>query len=307
LDTAALRNETTARYAIRMKRSAALLVLLALATSCRYEPARNAPPAEESDVVTEVRDWQATRLRRLQAEDSWLTLVGLYWLNEGDNRPDPDTGTLTLSGGVVTLTPEPGMTIDKKPVTAPTPLADDSNPNGPTVVQRGSKRFQVIKRGDRLGLRVKDANAPTRTHFRGLEYFPIDPRWRVLARFEPYRPVKKIPITDITGRTADSDSPGALVFTVGGQEYRLDPILEEGSDELFIIFRDATSRDTTYQAGRYLYADPPGPNGTVVVDFNKAYNPPCAFTPFATCPLPPLQNRLPIRIEAGEKRYAGGH
>ncbi|HEX8170866.1 MAG TPA: DUF1684 domain-containing protein [Thermoanaerobaculia bacterium] len=290
-----------------MKRSAALLVLLALATSCRYEPARNAPPAEESDVVTEVRDWQATRLRRLQAEDSWLTLVGLYWLNEGDNRPDPDTGTLTLSGGVVTLTPEPGMTIDKKPVTAPTPLADDSNPNGPTVVQRGSKRFQVIKRGDRLGLRVKDANAPTRTHFRGLEYFPIDPRWRVLARFEPYRPVKKIPITDITGRTADSDSPGALVFTVGGQEYRLDPILEEGSDELFIIFRDATSRDTTYQAGRYLYADPPGPNGTVVVDFNKAYNPPCAFTPFATCPLPPLQNRLPIRIEAGEKRYAGGH
>jgi hypothetical protein len=290
-----------------MKRSAALLVLLALATACRYEPARNAPPAEESEVVTEVRDWQATRLRRLQAEDSWLTLVGLYWLNEGDNRPDPDTGTLTLSNGVVTLTPEPGMTIDKKPITAPTPLADDSNPNGPTVVQRGSKRFQVIKRGDRLGLRVKDANAPTRTHFRGLEYFPIDPRWRVLARFEPYRPVKKIPITDITGRTADSDSPGALVFSVGGQEYRLDPILEEGSDELFIIFRDATSRDTTYQAGRYLYADPPGPNGTVVVDFNKAYNPPCAFTPFATCPLPPLQNRLPIRIEAGEKRYAGGH
>ena len=108
----------------------------------------------------------------------------------------------------------------------------------------------------------------------------------------------------VTGMTSDNISPGAIVFDVDGKEYRVDPILEEGSTDYFIIFRDATSKDTTYPAGRYLYAAPPK-DGKMIVDFNKAYNPPCAFTPFATCPLPPLQNRLPFRIEAGEKKYAG--
>jgi uncharacterized protein (DUF1684 family) len=178
--------------------------------------------------------------------------------------------------------------------------------NGPTIVQMGSVRFNVIKRGDRLGLRVKDAQAPTRTHFAGLDYFPTDVNYRVEARLDPYNPVKKIPIDDVTGMRSESDSPGALVFTLDGKEYRLDPIVEEGSDELFIIFRDLTSKDETYPAGRYLYAPKPGPDGRTVIDFNKAYNPPCAFTPYATCPLPPQQNRLDVRIEAGEKRY-GAH
>jgi uncharacterized protein (DUF1684 family) len=179
--------------------------------------------------------------------------------------------------------------------------------DGPTVVQTGTVRFQVIKRGERYGLRVKDSQSPTRTNFAGLEYFPIEAKYRVEARMEPYKPVKKIPITDVTGMTSDSDSPGALVFTLDGTEYRIDPVLEEGSTDLFIIFKDQTSRDDTYQAGRYLYAAKPGPDGKTVIDFNKAYNPPCSFTHFATCPLPPEQNRLPIRIEAGEKRYEGAH
>jgi uncharacterized protein (DUF1684 family) len=153
---------------------------------------------------------------------------------------------------------------------------------------------------------VKDAEAETRTHFKGLEYYPIDPKWRIAARYEAYHPPKKVPITDVTGMTSESISPGAIVFEVDGKEYRLDPILEEGSTNYFIIFRDATSRNATYPAGRYLYAAPPK-DGRMIVDFNKAYNPPCAFTPFATCPLPPLQNRLPIPIEAGEKKYVGGH
>jgi uncharacterized protein (DUF1684 family) len=171
----------------------------------------------------------------------------------------------------------------------------------------GTVRFQVIKRGERYGLRVKDANAQTRTHFLGLDYYPTDPKWRFEARFEPYKPAKKIPITDVTGMTSDNISPGALVFMMDGKEVRIDPVLEEGSDELFIIFKDATSRDETYQAGRYMYAPMPGPDGKTIVDFNKAYNPPCSFTSFATCPLPPPQNRLTVRVEAGEKRYAGGH
>jgi uncharacterized protein (DUF1684 family) len=287
-----------------------------LLAGCRQEETKFDVAAHRKEIT----EWQTRRTQRLQAEDGWLSLVALDWLKEGENEiriPNvpQSPGKLILRAGAAMLEPfdsaqgRPAapMTVDGKPVSGPTPLRDDSHADGPTIVQMGTARFQVIRRGPRYGLRIKDANAETRTHFQGLDYFPIDPKWRVEARLVPYDPVKKIPIDDVTGMKSDADSPGALVFTIDGKEYRLDPILEEGSDELFIIFRDATSRDATYPAGRYLYAAKPGADGKVIVDFNKAYNPPCTFTPFATCPLPPLQNRLPIRIEAGEKRYAGGH
>lgn len=316
--------KTKRGYASPMKPLVAILAAVVLAAGCRKETPVDAPSTAAANAATttaapafdanahraEVTEWQTRRAERLRAEDGWLTLVGLHWLKEGPNDVTLANGTkvkLAVQGGKATLAARAPMTIEGKPAEGPTPLLDDNDEHGPTFVQMGSVRFNVIERGPRLALRVKDANAETRTHFRGLEYYPIDAKWRVEARFEPYSPVKKIPITDITGRTEDSDAPGALVFTLDGQEYRLDPILEQGSDELFIIFRDATSKDATYPAGRYLYAKKPGPDGKVIVDFNRAYNPPCAFTPFATCPLPPLQNRLPIRVEAGEKKYAGGH
>jgi uncharacterized protein (DUF1684 family) len=303
--------KTTHAYASRMKALAVLSLSVLLVAGCR-EKAMEMPAADVAAHRAEVTQWQEKRLARLTAEDGWLTLIGLFWLNDGENvisLPSAGSPTLKLArhGTAVTLEPSETMTIDAKPLAGPTELKNDADPNGPTVVQMGTVRFQVIKRGERIGLRVKDAQAPTRTHFEGLDSFPIDPKWRVEARFEPYRPEKKIPITDVTGMTSDNISTGALVFTVDGKEYRIDPVLEEGSDELFIIFKDATSRDETYQPGRYLYAPFPDKNGKTLIDFNKAYNPPCAFTSFATCPLPPLQNRLPIRIEAGEKRYSGGH
>lgn len=259
----------------------------------------------------EIQTWQKTRGERLQREDGWLTLIGLHWLKDGENevvltKAGAPPVKLARNGAQTVLHPDPSMTIEGKPVAGDVPLLADADENGPTIVQMGSVRFNVIKRGERYALRVKDAQAETRTHFKGLEYYPIDPKWRVEARYEAYHPPKKIPITDITGMTSDSISPGAIVFEIDGQEYRIDPVLEEGSTDYFIIFRDGTSKDTTYPAGRYLYAAPPK-DGKMIVDFNKAYNPPCAFTPFATCPLPPLQNRLPFRIEAGEKKYAGGH
>ena len=148
-------------------------------------------------------------------------------------------------------------------------------------------------------------NLPTK--FAGLDYFPFNPKWRVKAKFQPYQPPRKIPITNVLGMTSDEISPGLLVFNVDGHDYRLEPILEQGEKDYFIIFRDATSGKETYPAARYLYASPPGADGKTIVDFNKAYNPPCAFTPYATCPLPPPQNRLGVRIDAGEKKYAGGH
>jgi uncharacterized protein len=288
-----------------MNRYAALALAVTLAAGCGMQE----PKIDTAAHSEEVRQWQQRRDTNLRKEDSWLTLIGLHWLTEGENtvtltRAGAPPVWLLLSGGRAVLHPDPSMTVDGKPLTSDTPLLADADQNGPTIVQMGSVRFNVIKRGDRYGLRVKDAQSPTRTGFKGLEYYPIDPKWRVTARFEAYHPPKKIPITDVTGMTSDNISPGALIFEVDGKEHRLDPIIEEGSSEYFIIFRDATSRDTTYPAGRYLYA-PQAKDGTTVVDFNRAYNPPCAFTDYATCPLPPLQNRLAIRIEAGEKKYAG--
>jgi uncharacterized protein (DUF1684 family) len=174
-------------------------------------------------------------------------------------------------------------------------------------MQSGTLTFTAIRRNDRFGIRVKDPQSDARVHFKGLDYFPPDPKYRVEARFEPYNPPKHIPMPNVSGVTTDEVSPGALVFTLDGRELRIDPILEQGTKDYFIIIKDATSGHETYGAARYLYASPPDASGKTIVDFNKAYNPPCAFTPYATCPLPPPQNRLPIRIEAGEKKYAGGH
>ena len=290
----------------------ASLVMVPLA-GCREEPVTQQTQFDTAAHATEIRQWQTRRSERLQAEDGWLSLIGLFWLDEGQNvvtipsKSVTEPIRLVRNGSEVTLQPSAGMTIEGQPVSEPVVLRNDMNEQGPSIVQIGTVRFNVIERGPKFGLRVKDAQADTRVNFVGLEYFPIDPQWRLEARFEPYNPPKKIPIDDVTGMKSESISPGALVFTVDGKEYRLDPVLEQGTDDLFVIFKDTTSRDTTYPAGRYLYTAPPGPDGKTIIDFNKAYNPPCVFTPFATCPLPPPQNRLPIRIEAGEQKYEGAH
>ena len=294
-----------------MKRSLAILLLF---TACRYEP-----PAGSSNTSShqqEIEKWRVNRVARLKAPDGWLALAGLYWLNEGNNdislpAKPPVPAHFVLQNGKVTLTSNPSLTIDGKPVTAAVDLQTDADPK-PTVVRTGTLSFVAIRRedaahGPRFGIRVRDRDPERRAHFLGLDYFPVDSSYRVEARFEPYTPPKKIPITNVLGMTSTEISPGALVFTLEGHEFRIDPILEQGEKDYFIIFKDATSGKETYGAARYLYAHPPDASGKTVVDFNKAYNPPCAFTPYATCPLPPAQNRLPIRIEAGEKKYAGGH
>jgi uncharacterized protein (DUF1684 family) len=147
------------------------------------------------------------------------------------------------------------------------------------------------------------SRCPRSKSFHGIESYAVDPKWRVPATFAPHRPPRSIPIPNILGNVTQEPSPGAVVFSIGGHEYRIDAVDEEGEEDLFLIFADRTNGETTYGAGRFLYAPRPGADGKTVVDFNKAYSPPCAFTAFATCPLPPPQNRLPIPIEAGEKRY----
>jgi uncharacterized protein (DUF1684 family) len=293
-----------------MKRRLVLLSIL-LAAACHEA---HLPKADKA-FLDEENKWRDNRRASLTRETGWLTLVGLDWLREGDNEVKlpanpPVTVHVTLKGADATLQADPALTIDGKPVAAPVVLADDGAEK-PTIVHAGSLTFVFLKRadknGERYALRVKDPNSDARTHFKGLDYFPADPKFRVEARFEPYNPPKKVAITNVLSMVSDETTPGALVFTIDGKEHRLEPILEQGEKDLFIIFRDGTSAKETYGAARYLYAHPAGPDGKTIVDFNHAYNPPCAFTPYATCPLPPPQNRLPLRVEAGEKLYAGGH
>ncbi|MEO8216785.1 MAG: DUF1684 domain-containing protein [Acidobacteriota bacterium] len=270
----------------------------------------------------EITSWQQDRVANLRKDGSWLTLVGLYWLHPGANpvgsgrsntvllpegKAPATAGSFLVEGETVRVEARAGsgITSGGKPVTS---LELKSDENGdPTELKLGSLTFYLIKRVGKYGIRVKDSETALRVNFQGLDYFPIAPVWRIEARFEPFNPPRKIPIVNVLGMTEDEPSPGQIVFEVDGSEYRLDPILEEGSTDLFVIFRDGTAGKETYGAGRFLYADPPK-DGRVILDFNRAYNPPCAFSPFATCPLPPRQNRLPFRIEAGEKVFHGaGH
>lgn len=325
-------NERVASLRSRRVSLLALCAALLLSAACaRQEPQQQTqqPSPQSSPQPTqrakttgaaytdEVEQWKTKRVESLKGEDGWLSLVGLHWLKEGENKigSDPKSdvplpagksprvaGSLFLSGGNVRIEarPDSGITSEGKPVTS---LELTSDADGkPTVLKLGTLTFHVIKRGERLGVRVKDSASPERTNFRGLEYFPLDERWRVEARFEPH--TKSIPITNVLGMEEDTPSPGTLVFDLNGQTYRLDALTEQGEEQFFIIFADATSGKETYGAGRYLYAGPPDSSGRLLIDFNKAYSPPCAFTKYATCPLPPEQNRLPLRIEAGEK-FAG--
>jgi uncharacterized protein (DUF1684 family) len=296
------------------------LASFAFVTAC-HKPAPPATTVDRATYENDIKKWQSERLASLTKDDGWLTLAGLYWLNEGENKfgSDPKNavvlpkdkapgvaGSLWLEKGHVRLValPRVEITADGKPATT-LDLKDDNDDNGPTILKFGSLLISVIKRGERIGVRVKDTDSQTRREFKGLDYYPIDPRWRIEARFEPYQPAKTIPITNVLSMTDDEISPGALVFEIDGKSYRIDPILEKGVTDLFVMIADQTTGKETYGAGRYLYVKPADANGKVVIDFNKAYSPPCAFTNFATCPLPPQQNRLALRIDAGEKKYSG--
>jgi uncharacterized protein len=280
-------------------------------------PAGLEPQAERALVD----EWRAQRVAALTSENGWLTLTGLFWLKDGDNSfgraadnalvlDNPalaeHCGTFTLSGHTVRFTAAPasGVTHDGQPVSSLELGADTSGQS--TVLASGALRFYVIERAGNLGVRVRDLDNPHRTGFQGLSYFPVTTAWVFEARFEPYQPARRIRIINILGMEQEYESPGAVVFVKDGREWRLDAVLEEPGDrELFIMFADATSGHETYGAGRFLYVPLPSA-GRTRLDFNKAYNPPCALNDFATCPLPPLQNHLKLRVEAGEKTYAAG-
>jgi uncharacterized protein (DUF1684 family) len=259
------------------------------------------PPAVSGEAFeAEWREWHQRRLASLQKPQGWLALTGLHWLKEGENRVSGLPGLFTVAGGKVTLTAAAGdgWTLGGAPVTSRL-LASDRE-GRPDRIQVGSRTAQVIDRGGTLALRVWDAESPVRRAFTGIESFPPSPAWRLVARWEAYPAPRAVEVPSVVGIPTREQAPGRAWFTVDGTEYALEPTLD--GDALFFVFRDRTAPRETYGAGRFLVAAAPR-DGKVVLDFNRAYNPPCAFTPFATCPLPLPENVLPVRIEAGEKNW----
>ena len=263
----------------------------------------------------EIEKYRANRLAELRDDQGFLTLAGLYWLKPGVNTAGSDKkndlvlppkapaklGVFTLTDGKVIFTADPAaaVTSEGKPI-ASREMSFEGREQRALV--SGDLRMFPIKRGDKVAIRLRDLKSEKRANFPGLTYYPISPACRIVAKFVPHATPKTIPILNVIGQVLDMESPGVAAFTINGRSLQLDAVFEDDRRlDLFFIFTDLTSRDTTYQAGRYLHAPLPK-DGTVALDFNKAYNPPCAFNEFATCPLPPKQNRLPVRIEAGEKR-----
>ena len=254
-----------------------------------------------------IEQWRAQREARLKSDDGWLSVAGLFWLKEGANTIGSDSsnsivlprgpakaGVFEFHAGTTTFRPASGAAMQ---------LKSDSE-GEPDKVKIDNLTMFVIHRGDRYAIRLKDPESEFRHEFTGLHWFPVNDSYRVTAKFVPYEPPKILAIPNILGETEKQPSPGYAEFTLQGRLFRLDPVIED--DHLFFIFHDQTSGKETYPPGRFLDAEM-AKDGKVVLDFNKAYNPPCAFTPYATCPLPPKQNRLPTRIEAGELTYGLHH
>ncbi len=287
-----------------------------MAAGFAFAPASQDTPAAYQQ---EIKEWHAKRVAGLKSENGWLNLAGLFWLKPGKNSfgsaptndlvfpPDKSAGLLghlVLENGQVRAEIAPAaevlqgeQRIDKLVLFAPE--QEES-----VVLRHQSLRWFIIKRGDAYAVRLRDLESPLLRSFNGIETYPASLKWKVVARLEPATSGKKIPILDVLGQVSQQESPGTLVFSLKGKEYRLDAV--DSGDKLFILFADQTNKKHTYPTGRFLYADKPGPDGTTVLDFNKATNPPCAFTDFATCPLPPKQNSLAVAVTAGEKRF-GDH
>jgi uncharacterized protein (DUF1684 family) len=267
----------------------------------------------------EIEAFHRHREDQLTSDGGWLSVAGLFWLKPGANRfgssrsndvvlppsAPAHAGTFWLEAGAVRVEAGAGvpLTLAGMPVTRQT-LRSDTGGADPDVLALGPLTLQIIERGGRLAVRLKDKDRAERKHFKGLVWYPINPAYRIVARFVPHERPTTITVPSIIGTAEAMPSPGTAVFELGGRSVRLDPVVEAGDDRLFFIFRDKTAGKTTYGAGRFLYADPPK-DGRVILDFNQAVSPPCAVTPYATCPLPPPQNRQPIAIEAGE--MSAGH
>jgi len=306
--------------------------LLALGLLFPVSACESTPPPVLSDPdvhEAQIREWQARRVSSLKEPDSWFSVVGLFWLSPGENTlgsgaemtvllPGGDVpswlGTLRLQGegsfefeyapGVGDGTVPPGAEPDPSSP-APVRFRLDSPQGGP-VFRWGTLSWFVIERYGDYAIRLRDSAAEALAEFEGLETFPVNTDWRILGRFHRYDPPREISTPNVLDIPSTSMSPGAVEFELDGEKYRLDVTGDPDARQFSAVFGDATNEQETYGGGRFLSIDAPTEGDWIVIDFNRAYNPPCVFTAYATCPVPPEQNKLPVRIEAGEKMYRGG-
>ena len=308
-----------------MTRSARLLLTACVAVAalggCNRQPTEDTPKMDAAALAFQHEEdaWRAQRRDTLLKPDGWTSLIGLHWIEPGAHYLGSNPGNgiqlgmgpahlgmLELRGDAFRFVPDKAgaLTLDGQPLTAPAALRSDADPAGPSVIgfDDGKGSATVIARGGRYALRVRHAEAPTRVHFTGLDYWPADPAWKIEGRFVPHEAGRTMEIANIIGGTEPIANPGVVEFERDGKLHRLEA-LDEGEGTLFLVFADRTNGKGSYGAGRFLDAPLPDPQGRVVLDFNQARNPPCAFTSFATCPLPPPENRLDLQVTAGEKAY----
>jgi uncharacterized protein (DUF1684 family) len=286
----------------------------------------NADTAVTESWKEDLLAWRVKHVAELQKPDGWLSLAGLDWLADGDNSfggaadnkirlagsPFPHLGVLQLKDDAVRLIAPaggfpPGFLVAGVAATPQVLRTDPDHDKHAVHLTVGTLNMYVIRRADRFALRVKDSNSQAMREFHGLRWYEPDAAYRVTAKWIPYNPVEKMTLLNMTGTSYEAPVPGAAEFQISGATYRLEPVLEEDPPKLFFILRDTTSTSTTYGASRFLYTGLPSGGvtqpGELVLDFNHLENPPCAYTPFATCPLPPAGNRLPIALPVGELRY----
>jgi uncharacterized protein (DUF1684 family) len=290
------------------------LVLVAFSVLCGIAFAADTPRSSvDSAYQQSFEKWKTELVDDLKQE--WLPLAGLFWLKPGENSfgTDPKNavvfskgpahaGSFTLQGKTVSATFAPGAnaTIEGKAVTT-VELQPDTT-GKPTVIELGNLRLHVIVRGERIGIRLKDLESDAVRQYHGPQFFPLDLTYRVTATWLPADGKQTVDVPNVLGDVSATAIAGTAVFKINGQELRLTDLGGDPAKGLFFVFSDPTSKTDTYPGGRFLNTDPVT-NGTVVLDFNRAYNPPCAVTPYATCPLAPKENRLTVAIPAGEEYY----
>ena len=277
-------------------------------------------PKASPEYLEEIKEWDQKRITRLKAEDGWLNLVGRSWLKPGENKfgsakdnnvviesnKVPDyIGIFVFQDSTVTMKVNESVEVlfNGKPVQEMIMIGDEKE--SMTVFQYGPVKWNLIIRNEQYGIRFRDIESDLVKNFSGIERFTVDSNWIVNAKFEPYNPPKIISVPNVLGHIDEEPSPGAVVFTKENQTHRVETV--DAGERLWLIFADETSGEDTYGGGRFLYVNKADENGIVRIDFNKAYNPPCVFTKFATCPLPPKENYLKLKISAGEKMWGELH
>lgn len=263
----------------------------------------------------EMAEWDVKRIASLKGANGWVNLAGLFWLAPGENsfgsagdnaiiysdaRFPAHLGSFTVTEKEVIWKTVPGSEVYNKQQKVDRLSIFDLNSNQGVQLSFETFRWIIIKREDRIGVRFRDLDHPNLKSFNHIERFKALSKWKINAKLEPSL-YASVSITNVLGQTYQMPSPGKIVFEIDGKKFKLDAV-DEGGDELFILFGDDTNAEHTYESGRFLYIPKPDANGNTVIDFNKSINPPCAFSSFATCPLPPKQNVLPLAVTAGEKR-----